>query len=105
VGDAYTLMSPEERKGIAAIERFLGQSIPRVEIPDFDYHRRPEDVARSTGGHGDGRRGSHGARDGRGSERRTSAEPQAPRGALAPETPTHGRRPVRNAPDRRRRRM
>ena len=105
VGDAFTLMSPEERKGIAAIERFLGQSIPRVEIPDFDYHRRPEEVARSSGGPGEGRRGSHGGRNGRGSERRTGAESQTPRGAPAPATPAHGRRPVRNAPDRRRRRM
>jgi ATP-dependent RNA helicase RhlE len=103
VGDAFTLMSPEERKGIAAIERFLGQSIPRVEIPDFDYHRRPEEVAR--GGHGDGRRGSHGSRDGRGSERHTTPEPYASRGTPPPETPAHGRRPVRNAPNRRRRRM
>jgi ATP-dependent RNA helicase RhlE len=104
VGDAFTLMSPEERKGLAAIERFLGQSIPRVEIPDFDYHRRPEDMARGSGGHGDHRRGSHGSHGGR-TERQTSSEPRAPRGTPPAQGPAHGRRPVRNAPDRRRRRM
>jgi ATP-dependent RNA helicase RhlE len=104
VGDAFTLMSPEERKGLAAIERFLGQSIPRVEIPDFDYHRRPEDVARAPGGHGDHRRGSHGSHGGR-TDRQRSSEPHTPRGTPAAEGPAHGRRPVRNAPNRRRRRM
>jgi ATP-dependent RNA helicase RhlE len=37
VGDAFTLMSPEEEKDVAAIERFLGRAIPRVVLPDFDY--------------------------------------------------------------------
>jgi ATP-dependent RNA helicase RhlE len=41
VGDAFTLMSPEEQKDIDAIERFLGRAIPRVTLPDFDYAMRP----------------------------------------------------------------
>jgi ATP-dependent RNA helicase RhlE len=41
-GDAFTLMSPEDQKEVAAIERFLGHAIPRVLIPDFDYRRAME---------------------------------------------------------------
>ena len=37
VGDVFTLMSPEEQRDVAAIERFLGRAIPRVILPDFDY--------------------------------------------------------------------
>ncbi len=41
VGDAFTLMSPEEQKDVVAIERLLGRAIPRVLLPDFDYSMRP----------------------------------------------------------------
>ncbi len=41
VGDAFTLMSPEEQKHVDAIERFLGRAIPRVVLPDFDYAMVP----------------------------------------------------------------
>jgi ATP-dependent RNA helicase RhlE len=41
VGDAYTLVSPEEERYIAAIERFIGRKIPRVQQPDFPYERLP----------------------------------------------------------------
>jgi len=67
-------MSPEEGKQVTAIERFLGRSIPRVTLPDFDYKARPTDERRyeergSTGGgarrgrpdaRGDGRPGRYG---------------------------------------------
>ena len=43
VGDAFTLMSPEEQKDVAAIERLLGRAIPRVLLPDFDYSMRPSE--------------------------------------------------------------
>ena len=36
-GDAFTLMTAEEGPDVAAIERFIGQEIPRVKIPDFSY--------------------------------------------------------------------
>ncbi len=39
-GDAFTLMSPDEKKGVVAIERFLGNTILRVMVPDFDYDAR-----------------------------------------------------------------
>jgi len=44
VGDAYTLMSPEEQRDVASIERFLGRAIPRVTLPDFDYTMAPREL-------------------------------------------------------------
>ena len=41
VGDALTLVSPEEERYIAAIERFIGRKLPRVQIPDFPYEKLP----------------------------------------------------------------
>jgi ATP-dependent RNA helicase RhlE len=41
VGDVFTLMSPEEQKNVAAIERLVGRAIPRVLLPDFDYNMHP----------------------------------------------------------------
>jgi ATP-dependent RNA helicase RhlE len=69
IGDAFTLMSPEEQKDFAAIERFLGRAVPRVMLPDFDYKMRPREIADSIrssdrkggGGHGGGARGGRGS--------------------------------------------
>jgi ATP-dependent RNA helicase RhlE len=36
-GDAFVLVSPGEEKSLAAIERQIGQRLPRVSLPDFDY--------------------------------------------------------------------
>jgi ATP-dependent RNA helicase RhlE len=36
-GDAFVLVSPAEEKALAAIERQIGQRLPRVTLPDFDY--------------------------------------------------------------------
>jgi len=44
VGDVFTLMSPEEQHEVAAIERFLGRTVPRVLLPDFDYDGKPREV-------------------------------------------------------------
>ncbi|MGH7726000.1 MAG: DEAD/DEAH box helicase, partial [Candidatus Eiseniibacteriota bacterium] len=73
VGDAFTLMTPEEQKDVTGIERFLGKTIARVIIPDFDYKARPTPSAhgssgdggrsrdgRSRGGRGEGRGGGSG---------------------------------------------
>jgi ATP-dependent RNA helicase RhlE len=101
-GDAFTLMSPEERQDIAAIERFLGRAIPRVTVPDFDYERRTDGhpAARPREeGRREPARGREGTRRGGGERRPQAAHP------AAPAEPSHGRRPKRNAPDRRRKRM
>jgi ATP-dependent RNA helicase RhlE len=90
-GDAFTLMSPEEQKDTLAIERFLGRTIPRVGLPDFDYHKRatPEP------------RGMHDDRPRRSEPARMTVAPQ-PHAAA----PQHGRRPrISGSGDRRRRRM
>jgi len=44
VGDAFTLMSPEEQKDLDAVEQFLGRAIPRVMLPDFDYAMDPREI-------------------------------------------------------------
>jgi ATP-dependent RNA helicase RhlE len=44
VGDVFTLMSPEEQREVAAVERFLGRTVPRVLLPDFDYDGKPREV-------------------------------------------------------------
>lgn len=41
VGDAFTLVSPDEERYVAAIERFIGRKLPRVQLPDFPYERLP----------------------------------------------------------------
>jgi ATP-dependent RNA helicase RhlE len=40
-GDAFILVSPAEEKSLAQIERHIGQRLPRVTLPDFDYHQAP----------------------------------------------------------------
>ena len=40
-GDAFVLVSPAEEKSLAAIERTIGQRLPRVSLPDFDYSQSP----------------------------------------------------------------
>ena len=37
VGDAFTIMTAEELQEIAAIERFIGQKIPRIKLEGFNY--------------------------------------------------------------------
>lgn len=41
VGDAFTLVSPDEEKTLRLIEKSLGPAIPRVKLPDFDYRLLP----------------------------------------------------------------
>ena len=42
--DAFSLMSPEEQPAVTLIERFLGRTVPRVLLPDFDYKMRPTEI-------------------------------------------------------------
>src|SRR5262245_48641847 len=59
-GDAWVLVSPAEEKSLAGIERQIGQRLPRVTLPDFDYKqivpdrgqpsRPPRQRGRSAGG-------------------------------------------------------
>jgi ATP-dependent RNA helicase RhlE len=38
-GDAFILVSPAEEKSLVRIERQIGERLPRVTLPDFDYSR------------------------------------------------------------------
>ena len=42
IGDAFTLVSPEEEGELRNIERAVGRRLPRVVVPDFDYRAKPE---------------------------------------------------------------
>jgi ATP-dependent RNA helicase RhlE len=37
-GDAFTLMVAEDAQHMYAIERFIGQKIPRVKLDNYSYH-------------------------------------------------------------------
>jgi ATP-dependent RNA helicase RhlE len=41
VGEAFTLLSPDEEPLMRDIERAVGKRLPRVTVPDFDYSARP----------------------------------------------------------------
>jgi ATP-dependent RNA helicase RhlE len=60
-GDAFVLVSPAEEKSLERIERQIGQRLPRVTLPDFDYKQppsRPPEKHAHGRGHG-GHRGNH----------------------------------------------
>ncbi len=40
-GDAFLLVAPPEEKLLVKIERQIGQRLPRVTLPDFDYKQAP----------------------------------------------------------------
>jgi ATP-dependent RNA helicase RhlE len=41
-GDAFTFVAPDEEGDLRNIERAIGKRLPRVTVPDFDYHANPE---------------------------------------------------------------
>jgi ATP-dependent RNA helicase RhlE len=65
-GDAFVLVSPPEEGSLNQIERQIGQRLPRVTLPDFDYRQAPP---------------MHGPRGGRGES-----------GSRKPSRPEHGPR-------------
>jgi ATP-dependent RNA helicase RhlE len=44
-GDAFILVSREEEAALARIERQVGQRLPRITLPDFDYRQAPPNPA------------------------------------------------------------
>ncbi|HYR95586.1 MAG TPA: DEAD/DEAH box helicase [Candidatus Binatus sp.] len=40
-GDAFTFVAPEEEGDLRAIERAIGDRLPRVMVPGFDYSKKP----------------------------------------------------------------
>jgi ATP-dependent RNA helicase RhlE len=73
-GDAFILVSPDEEKSLARIERQIGQRLPRVSLPDFDYSQPAPSRAGQSG--------------------------QRPRGHAAPKPPGPGRPPHPGGPGR-----
>jgi ATP-dependent RNA helicase RhlE len=47
IGDAFTLVSPDEERHLKGIERFIGRRLPRLKIEDFDYTKAKESLAPS----------------------------------------------------------
>ncbi len=43
-GDAFTFMSPDEISMVRAIERTIGQQIPRISVPGFDFGTTAEAI-------------------------------------------------------------
>jgi ATP-dependent RNA helicase RhlE len=41
-GAAFTFVAPDEEGDLRNIEKAVGKRLPRVTVPDFDYHARPE---------------------------------------------------------------
>jgi ATP-dependent RNA helicase RhlE len=96
VGDAITLVSPEEEGDFRAIERAVGRRIPRVTLPGFDYTARAterlevplaERIAAIRA-----RKAQERANARANAERR--AQPQTARSAQAGNVPTRGARPA-----------
>jgi ATP-dependent RNA helicase RhlE len=58
-GEAMTLIAPEEENDFRGIEQILGQSIPRITFPDFNYRAEPPPRVRG-GGRGGPGPGYHG---------------------------------------------
>lgn len=74
VGDAFTLVAPDEERALRAIEKNLGPAIPRVKLPDFNYRAAPPPRAPSAN--------------------RESAEDRPPRRTFRQEAGTGNRRPA-----------
>jgi ATP-dependent RNA helicase RhlE len=47
-GDAYTFMSPDEIAMVRTIERTIGQQIPRISVPGYDFGTTAESGANGT---------------------------------------------------------
>jgi ATP-dependent RNA helicase RhlE len=57
-GDAFILVSRAEEKALAEIERHIGQRLPRITLPDFDYTQAGPDKRGGKPGHRQGQRAS-----------------------------------------------
>jgi ATP-dependent RNA helicase RhlE len=93
-GDAVTLMSPEEEKDVAAIERFMGRDLAETRLEGFDYTRRREKSEDSERGERDGAaRGRGGRRERSGHGNGNGSGGMRSAAAAAALVPAFGRRP------------
>ncbi len=88
VGDAFTLATPENNSDVRAIERFIGQEIPRLKLEGFAYKaasayppKQQEPQGRRGGGGGRFARGGGGGGGGRPAQAGPSHHPRGKPGA------------------------
>jgi ATP-dependent RNA helicase RhlE len=94
-GDAFLLVSPTEEAALARIERQIGQRLPRVTLPDFDYSRTVSAPPGRSGRRPPQRRGPTAAQPApRTPQVRAPTSPKAPRaeGERPPPPPPRPRR-------------
>jgi ATP-dependent RNA helicase RhlE len=89
-GDAFVLVSPAEEQSLTRIERHIGERLPRVTLPDFDYTQAPAPRGDKAGRRGHGHRGLHPPQRPR-TAARTSGHGH-PRGDGPPHHPSHSPR-------------
>jgi ATP-dependent RNA helicase RhlE len=89
-GDAFVLVSQPEERLLAEIERHIGQRLPRITLPDFEYSKAPPPDR--TGKHKGDSRG-----------KRPSSSP-AQKNSRSPDRSVYSERPGGDGPPRRRRR-
>jgi ATP-dependent RNA helicase RhlE len=94
VGDAFTLVTPENAGDVRDIERFIGQKIPELRLEGFEYRAfvaravQPQQQRRHQ--HRPQRRASHGNRSGSAEGER--GQPQANPGGKGGATPQQRKR-------------
>jgi ATP-dependent RNA helicase RhlE len=92
-GDAFVLVSPAEERSLVEIERQIGQRLPRITLPDFDYAEMPRGEKR---GHQTPRRqhsnAPKGGRSSSGAGRNTGAPSYHPPAHGRPDDSEHSRR-------------
>jgi len=94
-GDAITLITPDEKKEVAAIEKALGHPVRRAKLESFDYNKRPDhEPATHESSERHERRERHEQHERRG---RAAATPK-------PAAPAFGRTPRADQPVKKRRR-
>jgi ATP-dependent RNA helicase RhlE len=74
VGDAFILVSREEEASLARIERQVGQRLPRVTLPDFDYTQAAPPRPAGQGNARPGRGPAKGPHKGQGQHRQSRAK-------------------------------
>ena len=70
IGDAFTLVTPQDQADLQAIEKFINATIPQLKLEDFDYH-----AAAPAPLHGESAKGKR---------KQDSTEERGPKGPRAP---------------------
>jgi ATP-dependent RNA helicase RhlE len=79
-GDAFVLVSPLEERSLQRIERQIGQRLPRITLPDFDYSAAAPAGGGKSGQRGQRRSSGRPAQGARGDHSSRSSTPRHPAG-------------------------